>query len=121
MRLTLSKIVFIVGLIFIFSCREKPKTYQGYSKQQDFYYKLISLGEGTKKTDSTQCLWIEVSCKNLADSAFWSTKHKGSQTFFVTKNSPYFLKSLFGFSVGDSLQYLFPTEKFFGNFFKSDV
>ena len=90
MRITAFKIALVVSLIFIFSCREKPKTYQGYSKKQDFYYRLISLGDGTKKTDSTQCLWIEASCKNLKDSTFWETKHKGSQTFFVTKDSPYF-------------------------------
>src|SRR6185312_4522984 len=121
MKTTALKIAFVASLIFIFSCREKPKTYNGYSKQQDFYYKLVSLGDGTKKTDSTQCLWIEASCKNLADSMFWDTKHKGGQTFFVTKDSPYFLKSAYGFSVGDSLRYLFPTDKFFKNFFKSDV
>lgn len=115
------KITLVAGLIFIFSCREKPKTYQGYSKQQDFYCKLISLGDGVKKTDSTQCLMIEASCKNLADSTFWDTKHKNAQVFFVTQNSPYFLKSIYGTSVGDSLQYLFPTEKFFKEFFKSDV
>jgi FKBP-type peptidyl-prolyl cis-trans isomerase len=121
MRIAIYKIALVVGLLFIFSCREKPKTCQGYSKQQDFYYKLISLGDEAKKTDSTQCLWIEASCKNLADSVFWDTKHKGSHTFFVTKDSPYFLKSLYGFSVGDSLQYLFPTDKFFKEFFKSDI
>jgi FKBP-type peptidyl-prolyl cis-trans isomerase FkpA len=110
-----------VGLLFIFSCREKPKTYQGYTKQNNFYYKLISLGDGSKKTDSTQCLLIEASCKTLSDSTFWDTKHKGAQTFFITKNSPSFLKSVYGFSVGDSLQYLFPAEKFFNQFFKSEV
>ena len=118
---TAYKIAFALSLFFIFSCREKPKTYQGYSKQQDFYYKLISLGDGAKKTDSTQHLLIEASCKNLADSTFWTTKLKGGQTFFVTKQSPYFLKSAYGFSVGDSLQYLFPAGKFFKEFFKSDV
>jgi len=115
------KIALLISLVFIFSCREKPKTYQGYSKQQDFYYRLVSLGDGAKNTDSTQCLLIEASCKTLSDSTFWDTKHKGSQTFFVTKDSPYFLKSAFGFSVGDSLQYLFPANKFFTFFFKSDV
>ena len=121
MKYLLGNIILLVSIFFIFSCREKPKTYQGYSKQQDFYYKLISLGDGSKKTDSTQCLWIAASCKTLADSTFWDTKHKGSQTFFITNNSPYFLKSVYGFSIGDSLQYFFPTEKFFKEFFKSDV
>ncbi|MEO8762294.1 MAG: FKBP-type peptidyl-prolyl cis-trans isomerase [Bacteroidia bacterium] len=105
---------------FIFSCKEKPKTYQGYSKEKNFYYKLISLGDEAKKTDSTQCLWIIASCKTLTDSIFWNTKHT-NQTFFVTQNSSSFLKNIYGFSVGDSLQYLFPTKEFFKNFFKSDV
>ncbi len=121
MRHLLSNILLLTGLLFIFSCKEKPKTYQGYTKQNNFYYKLISLGDGSKKTDSTQYLLIEASCKTLSDSTFWDTKHKGSQTFFITKNSPYFLKSVYGFSIGDSLQYLFPTGKFFKEFFKSEV
>jgi len=121
MKYLSSSILLLAGLLFIFSCREKPKTYQGYTKQNDFYYKLISLGDGSKKTDSTQCFWIAASCKNLADSTFWDSNHKGNRTFFITNNSPAFLKSVYGFSVGDSLQYLFPTEKFFNQFFKSEV
>jgi FKBP-type peptidyl-prolyl cis-trans isomerase len=111
----------LLSLIFIFACKEKPKTYQGYSKQKNFYYKLISLGDETKKTDSSQCLWISASCKTLSDSIFWDTKHNSNQTFFITKNSPSFLKNIYGFSIGDSLQYLFPTEKFFKEFYNSPV
>jgi len=108
-------------MFLIFSCKEKPKTYQGYSKQKDFYYKLISLGDETKKTDSSQCLWISASCTTLSDSVFWDTKHNSNQAFFITKNSSAFLKNIYGFSIGDSLQYLFPTEKFFKEFYNSPV
>src|SRR5580704_6494650 len=111
----------LIGMLLGFSCKEKAKTYQGYSKQKDFYYKLISLGDETKKTDSSQCLLISASCKTLADSLFWDTKHNNNQSFFITKNSPIFLKSTYGFSIGDSLQYLFPTEKFFKEFYNSPV
>src|ERR1035437_8475293 len=97
------KIIGLVSILFLFSCKEKPKTYQGYSKQKDFYYKLISLGDETKKTDSSLCLWIHASCKTLSDSMFWNTKHNSNQTFFITKNSSAFLKNMYGFSVGDSL------------------
>jgi FKBP-type peptidyl-prolyl cis-trans isomerase len=116
-----SSILLLTGLLLILSCKEKPKTYQGYTKQNNFYYKLISLGDGSKKTDSTQCLLIEASCKTLSDSTFWDSKHKESKSFFVTKNSPLFLKNIYGFSVGDSLQYLFPVDIFFKDFFKSQV
>ena len=119
MRFSASIILFFFSF-FLFSCKEEPKTYNSFSKKNNFYYKLISLGEETKKTDSSQCLWIEASCKNLADSAFWDTKHN-NQAFFVTQNSSLFLKNIYGFSVGDSLQYLFPTKEFFTQFFKSDV
>ena len=114
---------FIIPLIalIIFSCKEKAKTYQGYSKQKDFYYKLISLGDETKKTDSSQCLWISASCKTLSDSVFWDTKHNNNQTFFITKGSSALLKNIYGFSIGDSLQYLFPTEKFFKEFYNSPI
>jgi FKBP-type peptidyl-prolyl cis-trans isomerase len=108
-----------ISLLLLFSCSEAPKVYSDYSKKNDFYYKLISLGDETKKTDTSQCLLIEASCKNLADSIFWDTKHNHNQTFFITKNSSTFLKNIFGFSVGDSLEYLFPTEIFFTEFFKS--
>jgi FKBP-type peptidyl-prolyl cis-trans isomerase len=113
--------ILIFAVAFIFSCKEKPKTYKGYSKQKDFYYKLISLGDETKKTDSSQCLWISASCKTLSDSLFWDTKHNNKQSFFITKSSSAFLKSIYGFSIGDSLQYLFPTKKFFNEFYNSPV
>jgi FKBP-type peptidyl-prolyl cis-trans isomerase len=116
-----SFLVPIMSMFLIFSCKEKPKTYQGYSKQKDFYYKLISLGDETKKTDSSQCLWISASCTTLSDSVFWDTKHNSNQAFFITKNSSAFLKNIYGFSIGDSLQYLFPTEKFFKEFYNSPV
>ena len=111
----------LLSLFFIFSCKEKPKTYQGYSKQKDFYYKLISLGDETKKTDSSQFLLILASCRTLADSLFWDTRHNNNQSFFITKNSPSLLKSVYGFSLDDSLQYLFPTKKFFSAFYNSPV
>jgi len=119
-RFFIKTILILLFVLFTFSCKEEPKMYAGFSKKNNFYYKLISLGEETKKTDSSQCLWIEASCKTLSDSAFWDTKHI-NQTFFITQNSSAFLKNMYGFSVGDSLQYLFPTKEFFTQFFKSDV
>jgi FKBP-type peptidyl-prolyl cis-trans isomerase len=117
----LCTIIPLLGVIFIFSCREKPKTYSGYSKQQDFYYKLLALGDEAKKTNPSQYLWVQASCRTLSDSVFWNTRHNSNETFFITKDSPGFLKHVYGFSVGDSLQYLFPTIKFFKEFFNSPV
>ena len=103
-------------LLFFISCKEKPKTYSGYTKQNDFYYKLISIGDGKTKPDSTQTLWIDVSCMTLKDSVFWDSKHNSSQKLFITKSSYSFAPYLFQFSVGDSLQYLIPSLTFFKEF-----
>jgi FKBP-type peptidyl-prolyl cis-trans isomerase len=106
---------------FIFSCKEKPTTSNGYSKKGNFYYKLISIGDETKKTDNTKYLYINATCKTLTDSVFWSSKYNANQSFFVSSNSSALLKDLYAFSAGDSLQYLFPTTDFFRQVFNSDV
>lgn len=118
---TYNLLILIISMFMAISCKEKAKTYQGYSKKKDFYYKLISVGDETKKIDSSQYLLILASCRTLTDSIFWDTKHKNNQTFFITRNSPLFLKNIYDFSIGDSLQYLFPTEKFFKDFYNSSV
>ena len=120
-KIGLSKILLLAGILFLFFCREKPKTYSGYSKQSDFYYKLVSLGDGVKKTDTTQYLWVNASFKTLTDSVFWDTKHNSNQAFFITKNSPIFLRHIYGYAVGDSLAYLFPTNRLFKELFNSSV
>ncbi|MGZ3862315.1 MAG: FKBP-type peptidyl-prolyl cis-trans isomerase [Bacteroidia bacterium] len=104
-------------IITLFSCTEKPKTFKGYSKEKDLYFKLIAIGDGKIKPDSSQTLWLDISCKTLKDSVFWDSKHNSSQKFFVNQNSFLFCSHLFHYSVGDSLQYLIPTKEFYNNFF----
>ncbi len=115
------KIFLLVCIFLIFSCKENPKTYNGFSKKNNYYYKLLALGDGFSKTDSTQFVWIQACCKNLKDSIFWDTKHTSGASFFITKKSSSLLKNVYGFSAGDSLQYLFPVKEFFQEFFKSRV
>jgi len=103
-------------LLPLTSCQEKPKTYSGYTKQNNFYYKLISIGDGKIKPDSSQTLWIDVSCQTLKDSVFWDSKHNSSQKLFINKSSFSFSTHLYQFSVGDSLQYLIPSLTFFTEF-----
>ncbi len=103
-------------IILLTSCTEKPKTYNGYTKQDNFYYKLISIGDGKIKSDTSQTLWIDASCLTLKDSIFWDSKHNSSQKFFINVNTFPFLSHLYNFSVGDSLQYLFPSKTFFKDF-----
>ncbi len=108
--------ILICCLLLLISCKEKPKTYSGFTKQNNFYYKLISIGDGKIKPDSTQTLWIDVSCRTLKDSVFWDSKHNSSQKLFINKNSYSFGALLFQYSVGDSLQYLIPSLTFFKEF-----
>ena len=121
MKSIINSLFILVIILLTISCKEKPKTYQGYTKQSNFYYKLISLGDEAKKADSAHCILISATCKTLSDSIFWNSNHKGDKTFFISKSSPSFLKSMYGFSTGDSLEYLFPTETFFKEFFKSET
>jgi FKBP-type peptidyl-prolyl cis-trans isomerase FkpA len=110
-------VFFVCCFLLAISCKEKLKTYSGYSKENGFYYKLISIGDGKTKPDSTQTLWIDVSCQTLKDSVFWDSKHNLSQKLFVNINSYSFINKLYTFSVGDSLQYLIPSPLFFTEFF----
>ena len=112
----------LATLILLFSCRNKPKTFQGYSKKNNCYYKLISLGDAAQKTDSSQYIIIQATCFTLSDSVFWNSKHAvDNPDFLITNNAPSLLKNIYGFSEGDSLQYLFPTAAFFSEFFQSPV
>ena len=107
---------FVLCLCFFVSCKEAAKNFSGYTKQENFYFKLISIGDGKTKLDSTQTLWIDVSCKTLKDSLFWDSKHNSSQRLFVTQHAYSFSPHLFQFSVGDSLEYLIPSITFFKEF-----
>lgn len=100
----------------VISCSETPKTYNGYSKENNFYYKLLSIGDGKIKPDTSQTLWIDARCLTLKDSVFWDSKHNSEQKFFINTKTFPFLSHLYNFSVGDSLQYLFPTKTFFKDF-----
>ena len=108
--------VFISSLLFFVSCKEGAKDFSGYTKQNNFYYKLIAIGDGKTKPDSSQTLWLDVSCQTLKDSVFWDSKHNSYQKLFITKNSFSFSAHLYQFSVGDSLQYLIPSLTFFKEF-----
>jgi FKBP-type peptidyl-prolyl cis-trans isomerase FkpA len=107
-------------LLVFFSCSE-PKTFNGYSKKNNFYYKLLSIGDGKIKPDTSETLWIDVKCLTLKDSVFWDTKHEAFQRFFIKQNSFSFARQIFTWSEGDSVQYLIPSSIFFKEFFKLPV
>lgn len=110
-------LVIWVSLSLIFGCKPKDE-HQGYSQKDNFYYKLLSIGDGKIKPDTSDYLWIDASCRNLKDSIFWDTKHNAFQSFFVKQNSFSFTKHLFTLSEGDSVQYLVPSALFFKEVFK---
>ncbi|MGZ3865441.1 MAG: FKBP-type peptidyl-prolyl cis-trans isomerase [Bacteroidia bacterium] len=118
LRLQTLNFFFFAGIVLLLvSCKSTPETHNGYSKEKDVYFKLITIGDGKIKPDSSQTLWIDISCKTLKDSVFWDSKHNSAQKFFVTQKSFPFYDHLFQYSVGDSLQYLVPTKEFYSNFF----
>ena len=110
----------IVYCLLLLSCGE-VKTYNGYSKKDNFYFKLLSIGDGKIKPDTADYLWLDARALTLKDSVFWDTKHDAFQNYFVKQNSFSFAKHLFTLSAGDSVQYLIPSPLFFKEVFKFPV
>ncbi len=103
--------------LLLLSCGEKQKAFKGYSKKDNFYYKLLSIGDGKMKPDTSDYLWIDASCRTLKDSLFWDTKHNAFQSFIVKLNSFSFGKHLYSLAEGDSVQYLVPSQILFNELF----
>lgn len=115
----MGKVIRYLQLLVVAGCLyfcKQSNTINGYSKQNNFYYKLIAIGDGKIKPDSNQTLWIDVACRTLKDSVFWDSRHNTSQRLFIKKNSYSFSPHIFGFSVGDSLEYLIPSLTFYKEF-----
>lgn len=111
----------LTACCLLLSCCRQANTYNAFTKEKDFYYKLVSVGDEAKKIKAPEALCVEISCKTLKDSVFWDTKHAVHGNFYVTKESATELKHLFNFSPGDSLIYFFPAKKFFAGFFHSGI
>jgi len=107
-------------MLFLFACRQKENR-SGYSPKENFYYKLLSIGDGKIKPDTSDVLWIDASCSTLKDSVFWDTRHNAFQSFFVEQKAFSFTKHLFTLAEGDSVQYLLPSATFFKEVFKLPV
>jgi len=112
--------LFACFLFFFISCKRRD-AYQGYSKKDNYYYKLLSIGDGKVKPDTADYLWIDAVCRNLKDSVFWDTRHNAYQSLFVKPNSYSFTKHLYSLAEGDSVQYLIPSAIFFKEIFKLPV
>ncbi len=100
------KVAFVLLTAVLFLGCGPEKTHNGYSKKDNYYYKLLSIGDGKIKPDTSDVLWIDASCLTLKDSVFWDTKHNAFQSFFVEQNSYSFTKHLFSLAEGDSVQFL---------------
>lgn len=114
--------LFIGSLLLFFatSCNRSSDTANGYTSQQNYYYKLLAIGDGKIKPDTADHVWIDASCFTLKDSLFWDTRHEAGQRFFVRMKDYCFSPHLFTLAEGDSVQYLVPTVKFFNEFFGFD-
>lgn len=110
-----------IVLILLLSCGRKDRTINGYSQKDNFYYKLISLGDGKLKPDTADYLWIDATCYTLKDSVFWDTKHDAEQAFFVRYGAFDFARHLYTLSEGDSVQYLLPSAVFYQELFQFPV
>ena len=121
--MTRNRLAFLLpaaALIFV-QCRNKPKLINGYSPRDNFYYKLISIGDGKQKPDTTDYLWVDATCYTLKDSVFWDTRHEAGQHFFVRHGAFDFARHLYTLSEGDSVQYLIPAEVFYKEMFSFPV
>jgi FKBP-type peptidyl-prolyl cis-trans isomerase len=108
-------------VLFFTRCGRRDKTINGYSPKDNFYYKLISLGDGKIKPDTADYLWVDAACYTLKDSVFWDTRHDAGQGFFVRHHSFLFARHLYTLSEGDSAQYLLPTAVFYRELFNFPV
>ncbi len=106
----------LIGIgIISFGC--KPKSRSEYSKKDNYYFKLLSIGDGKIKPDTSDYLWIDAACYTLKDSVFWDTKHNAFQSFFIKQNTFSFAKHIFTLAEGDSVQYLVPSQILFKEIF----
>lgn len=116
---------FLLLLLFIVlaivSCKRPDTTINGYTPKENYYYKLLAIGDGKIKPDTSDYLWINATCYTLKDSIFWDTRHNASQSFFIRHSSFPFAKHIFTMAEGDSMQYLVPTAVFYKEFFKLPV
>lgn len=103
-----------IGIIS-FGCG--PKNRNEYSKKDNYYFKLLSIGDGKIKPDTSDYLWIDAACYTLKDSVFWDTKHNAFQSFFIKQNTFSFAKHIFTLAEGDSVQYLVPSATLFKEVF----
>ena len=115
----------IVSLFFLIAvlgaCKRPDTTINGYTPKENYYYKLLAIGDGKLKADSSDYLWIDACCCTLKDSVFWDTKHDAGQRFFIRRGDFPFAQHIFTLSEGDSIQYLVPSPVFYKEFFKLPV
>lgn len=116
MRKTFRLSFYLLYLFLVFSCN-RTETTNGYTQKDDFYYKLLSIGDGKLKPDTSDYLLVSAACFTEKDSLFWDTKHDAPGGFYIHRNFGPFAKHLYTMSEGDSLHYLVPTVKFFKGFF----
>lgn len=107
----------LASALFFLACRTKPKIINGYSTKDNFYYKLVSIGDGKQKPDTADYLWVDATCYTLRDSVFWDTRHEAGQHFFVRHGAFDFARHLYTLAEGDSVQYLIPSEVFYKEMF----
>jgi len=66
--------LFICLLFVISSCKKSP--YPGYSVKKGFYYKLVTIGEKTKKAKPGDYITVDIVYKTINDSVFFSGRRK---------------------------------------------
>jgi FKBP-type peptidyl-prolyl cis-trans isomerase len=113
-------VAFLLAIVLLSTACKRGHRQDIYTKHADFYFKLLSIGEDKKKKDPPPVMWIDACCSTLEDSIFWDSRHDAEQGLFVRRNTFSFAPHLFGFSAGDSLEYVIPAKKFFLEFFRKD-
>ena len=117
-------VLFAFALIF-FSCKRNPELINGYSVNSNkLYYKICTIGDGTKHPKKGDYLLLHTKYKTQNDSLFFHSKHHAWEGYFIeyTKdNNAVFLSYFPEMVEGDSMQFMVNTTAFFKEIFNNKI
>ena len=112
--------------LFFLSCSEKPSP-NGYSDHSSsLKYKLISIGNSSKKARIGDHVLLKAICKINHDSVFWNSDFDAASRYLLLINNELLDNQIWDFvfsnySEGDSLHLQVESEEFFRSVFNGEV
>jgi len=118
-------LILVAFSLILFSCKREPELINGYSvSSTKLYYKICTIGDGTKHPKNGDYLLLHVKYKTQNDSLFYHSNHQAWKGYFVEykKNKDAVFLSYFSEMIeGDSMQFMVPTASFFKEIFKNEI